>query len=130
MSVVLVGGCEASRRRRGIGDEQRQPAITRQAELCKRSNWVTLVVPRKGNQPGEAYVMRGRRKALYRMDSDSFEGPKEAAEMQRNALSLGKNLAFRVETCFEKDSVRSKVTPRNLGVGSKVKGRFDRKSLG
>ena len=87
-----------------------------------RSRLLTFVEPRKGNQPGEAYVSRGRIKALYRMESDSFEGPNEAAEMHRKAFSLGKKRAFKVEMCLENDSVRSKVMPRNVGVGLKERG--------
>ena len=113
-----------------MGDELRQPEITRQAELCNRSSCFTLETPKKGNQPGEAYVSRGRRKALYKMESDSFEGPNEAAEMHRKALRRGTNLGFKVEMCFVNESVRSKVTPRNFGVGLKARGRFDRKSFG
>ena len=58
----------------------------------------------------------GRRKALYRTERDSLEGPHEEAEIQRKALRRGKNLAFSEDTCLEKERVRSKVTPRKVGV--------------
>ena len=61
-----------------------------------------LVMLKKGNHPGEAYVRRGRRKALYRRERDSLEGPLEEAEIQRKALRRGKNLAFSEDACLEK----------------------------
>ena len=48
------GGREASERRRGIGDDERQPVMARLAARWRRSNLVTLVALRKGNHPGEA----------------------------------------------------------------------------
>ena len=54
---------------------------------------------------------KGRRKALYKAERDSLEGPHEEAEVQRKALRQGKNLAFSKDTCLEKKRVRSKVTP-------------------
>ena len=53
---------------------------------------------KKGNHPGEAYVRRGRRKALYKRERDSLKGPQEEAEIQRKALRRGKNLAFSEDT--------------------------------
>ena len=64
-------------------------------------------------------MRRGRRKDLYRRERDSSEGPHEEAEIQRKALRRGKNLAFSEDTCLEKERVRSKVTPRKIGVGLK-----------
>ena len=64
-------------------------------------------------------MRRGRRKNLYRTERDSLEGPHEEAEIQRKALRRGKNLAFSEDTCLEKERVRSKVTPRKVGVGLK-----------
>ena len=64
-------------------------------------------------------MRRGRRKALYRTERDSLEGPHEEAEIQRKALRHGKNLAFREDTCLEKERVRSNLTPRKVGVGLK-----------
>ena len=61
----------------------------------------------------------GRRKALYRTERDSLEGLHEEAEIQRKALRQGKNLAFSKDTCLEKETVRSKVTQRKVGVGFK-----------
>ena len=46
----------------------------------------------------------GRRKALYRREMDSLEGPHEEAKIQRKALRCGKNLAFSEDTCLEKES--------------------------
>ena len=62
-------------------------------------------------------MRRGRRKDLYRKERDSLDGPHEEAEIQRKALRRGKNLAFSKDTCLEKERVRSKVTPRKVGVG-------------
>ena len=64
-------------------------------------------------------MRRGQRKALYRTKRDSLEGPQEEAEIQPNALRRGKNLAFSEDTCLENERVRSKVTPRKVGVGLK-----------
>ena len=46
-------------------------------------------------------MIRGQRKALYRRERDSLEGPNEEAEIQRKALIQGKNLAFSDNTCLE-----------------------------
>ena len=113
------GGKEASERRRGIGEDERQPVMARPAARWRRSNLVILVALRKGNHPGEAYVRRDRRKALYRTEKDSLEGPHEEAEIQRKALRRGKNLAFSEDICLKKKKVRWKVTPRKVGVGLK-----------
>ena len=59
-------------------------------------------------------MRRGRRKALYRRERESLEGPHDEAEIQRTALRRGKNLAFSEERCLEKEIVRSKVTPKKL----------------
>ena len=64
-------------------------------------------------------MRRDRRKDLYRTERDSLEGPHEEAEIQRKALRRGKNLAFSKDTCLEIERVRSKVTPRKVGVGLK-----------
>ena len=64
-------------------------------------------------------MRRDRRKALYRTERDSLVGPHEEAEIQCKALRRGKNLAFGKDTCLEKERVRSKVTPRKVGVGLK-----------
>jgi len=55
--------------------------------------------------------------ALY-----SLEGPHDAEAMERNALKRGKNFVRRDWTREPKERVRSKVTPRNLGVGLNVRG--------
>ena len=43
--------------------------------------------------------------------------PHEKVEIQRKILRRGKNLAFSEDTCLEKERVRSKMTPRKVGVG-------------
>ena len=45
--------------------------MARLAAWSRHSDSVKLVALRKGNNPGEAYVRRGRRKALYRTERDS-----------------------------------------------------------
>ena len=89
-----------------------------------------MVALRNGNHPGEAYVRRGRRKALYRRERDSLEGPHEKSEIQRKALRRGKNLAFSKDTCLEKERVRSKVTPRKVGMGLKRRREPSKRRLG
>ena len=75
-------------------------------------------------------MRRDRRKDLYRIERDSLEGPHEEAEIQRKALRCGKNLAFSEDTCLEKERVRSKVTPRKVGVGLKRRREPSRRRLG
>ena len=75
-------------------------------------------------------MRRGRRKALYRTKRDSLERPQEEAEIQRKALRREKNLAFSEDTCLEKERVRSKVTPRKVGVGLKRRREPSRRRLG
>ena len=48
------GGKEASERRSGIGEDERQPVMARLAAQWRRSNLVKSVALRKGNHPGEA----------------------------------------------------------------------------
>ena len=83
------GGREASERRSGIGEDERQPVMARLGARWRRSNLVKLVALRKGNHPGEAYVRRDRRKDLYRRERDFLEGPHEEAEIQRKTLRRG-----------------------------------------
>ena len=75
-------------------------------------------------------MRRGRRKALYRRERGSLEGLHEEAEIQHKALRRGKNLAFSEDTCLEKKRVRSKVTPRNVGVGLKRRRELSERRLG
>ena len=75
-------------------------------------------------------MRRGRRKYLYRTERDSLAGPHHEAEIQRKALRRGKNLAFSENTCLEKERVRSKVTPRKVGVGLKRRREPSRRRLG
>ena len=69
------GGKEALERGSGAGEDKRQPVMARLAARWRRSNLMILVTLKNGNHPGEAYVRRGRRKALYRREKDSLEGP-------------------------------------------------------
>ena len=75
-------------------------------------------------------MRRDRRKDLYRIERDSLDGPHEEPEIQRKALRRGKNLAFSEETCLEKERMRSKVTPRKVGVGLKRRQEPSRTRLG
>ena len=75
-------------------------------------------------------MRRGRRKDLYRTQRDSLEGPHEEAEIQRRALRRGKNLVFSEDTCLEKETVQSKVTPRKVGVGLKRRREPSKRRLG
>ena len=69
------GGREASERRSGLREDERQPVMARLAARWRGSNLVMLVTLRKGNHPGEAYVRGGRRKDLYRTERDSIKRP-------------------------------------------------------
>ena len=128
--MIRRGGKEALERTSGIGEDERQPVMARLAARWTRSDLVKLVMLRKENHPGEAYVRRGRRKNLYRTERDSLEMPHEEAEIQRKAIRRGKNLAFNKDTCLEKERARSKVTPRKVGVGLKRRREPSRKRLG
>ena len=64
--------------------------MARLAARWRRSNLVILVTLKEGNHPGAAYVIRGRRKALYRKEKNSLEGLHEVAEIQRKAWRRGK----------------------------------------
>ena len=79
--------------------------MARLAARWRRSNLVILITIKKGNHLGEAYVRKRQRKALYRRESDSLEGPHEEAEIQRKVLRRGKNLAFSKDTCLKKERV-------------------------
>ena len=124
------GGEEASVSSKGIGEDERHPVMARLVAWWRRSNLVKLVALKKGNHPGEAYVRRGRRKDLNRRERDSLDRSHEEAEIQRKALRRGKNLAFSEDTCLEKERVRSKVTPRKVGVGLKRRRKLSKRRLG
>ena len=51
-------------------------------------------------------------------------------EIQCKALRRGKNFAFIEDTCLEKERVRSKVTPRKVGVGLKRRRERCKRKLG
>ena len=89
-----------------------------------------LVTLKKENHLSVAHVRRGRRKALYTRERDSLKAPHEEAEIQRKALRRGKNLAFREDTCLEKERVRSKAAPRKVAVGLKQRREVSKRSLG
>ena len=63
-------------------------------------------------------------------ERDSLEKLHEEAEIQRKALRRGKNLAFSEDTCLVKERVRSKVTPRKVGVGLERRREPSRRRLG
>ena len=48
------GSNEASKRRSGIGEDERQAQMARLAARWRRSNLVILVTLKKGNHPAEA----------------------------------------------------------------------------
>ena len=75
-------------------------------------------------------MRRDRRKDLYRTERDSLEGPHDEAEIQRKALRRGKNLVFSEDTCLEKKTVPSQVTPRKVGVELKRRREPSRRRLG
>ena len=61
-------------------------------------------------------MRRGRRKDLYTKERDSSEEPHEEAEIQRKALTCGKNLTSSEDTYLEKEKVQLKVTPKKVEV--------------
>ena len=75
-------------------------------------------------------MRRGRRIDLYRTQRDSLEGPHEQAEIQRKVVRRGKNLVFSEDTCLEKERMRSKVTPRKVGVVLKRRREPSKRRLG
>ena len=58
------------------------------------------------------------------------EGPQEEAEIHSKALRRWKNLAVSEDTVLEKERVRSKVTPRKVGVGLKRRRKPSRRKFG
>ena len=61
-------------------------------------------------------MQTGQRKASYRRERDSLEGPHKEADIQHKALNEEKNLAFSKDACLEKERVPSKATPRKVVV--------------
>ena len=125
-----MGGGEASKRKKGIEEDERQTVMARLATRWRRFNLVKLVALSKGSHPSEANVRKGRREDFYRTERDSFEGLHEEAEIQRTALRRGKNLAFSQDTCLEKERVQSRVTPRKVEAGLKRRRESSRRRLG
>jgi len=68
--------------------------------------------------------------ALYSWERDSLEGPHDAEAMEQSALKWGKNFVRRDWTCEPKERVRSKVTPRNLGVELNIRKGGSQSKLG
>ena len=58
------GSKEASERRSGIREDERQPVMARLAARWRCSNSVILVALKNGNHPDEAYLRRGRIKTF------------------------------------------------------------------
>ena len=52
--MTCRGGRDASERRSGIGEDERQPEMAQLAARSKRCNLVILVTLKKGNHPVEA----------------------------------------------------------------------------
>ena len=71
-----------------------------------------------------------QRKASYRRERNSLDGPHEKAEIQHKALRSGKNLAFSEDICLEMEKVWWKVSPRNVGVGLKWRQELSKRRLG
>ena len=66
------GSREASEKKTGIEEDERQPEMARLSARWRRFNLVILIMLNKGNHQSEAYVRRGRRKVLYRTERDSL----------------------------------------------------------
>ena len=73
--------------------------------------------------------MGPKKSFIQNRERDSLKGAHDEAEIQRKALKHGKNLAFSEDTCLEKERVRSKVTPRKVGVGLKRRREFNKRKL-
>ena len=52
--MACRGGKEASERRSGIGEDERQPVMAPLVARWSRSNLLRLVALKKGNHPSEA----------------------------------------------------------------------------
>ena len=72
-------------------------------------------------------MRRSQRKALYRRERDSLEGPHEEAEIQHKALRLGMNLNFSKDSSLENEKVQLKVTSREVVVGLKQRRELNKK---
>ena len=92
---------------------------------------MVLVTLRKGNHAGRGICEKGPKKSfVQKRERGSLQRPHEEAEIQRTALRRGKNVAFSEDTCLEKEKVRSKVTPRKVGVGLKRMRESSKRRLG
>ena len=65
MKVKRSGGRSASRCKKGIGVDDRQPVIILQEDLCILLTEVIWVGDEKRNHPREAWVRMGRVKILH-----------------------------------------------------------------
>ena len=88
-------GRVASERKSGIEKDKRQPEMARLATRCEPSNLEILVTLRKKNHPGEAHERYCRRKALYKKERDSLEGP--MSKQTREGLRPQRRYMFRKE---------------------------------
>ena len=75
-------------------------------------------------------MRRDRRKALYRRERDSLEGPHEEAEIQRRALKRGKNLAFSEDTCFRKGKSAIEGDPKKCWSGIETEAGAEEEEVG
>ena len=125
--MTCTGGRDASERTSGIGEDE--TADGHLVAWWRGPNLVMLVTLRKGNHPGEASVRRGRRKALYRRESNSLKGPHEEAEIQRQALRRRKNLAFSEDTSLGIGKSAVKGDPKKSRSGIETEAELNRKRL-
>jgi len=75
------------------------------------------------------YERTSRMNTLYSWEMDSLEGPHDVKATEQSALKRGKNFVRRDWTWKPKERVRSKVTPRNLGVELNVRGGASQREL-
>ena len=65
------GDRDASERRSGLGEDEKQPVKPRPRARWRRSNLVILVTFGKGNHRGKACLKRSQRKALKRRERET-----------------------------------------------------------
>ena len=74
---------------------------------------------------------KGPKKSFVQQREENFlEKSHGEAEIHCKTLRRGKNLASIEETCLEKEKMRSRVTPRTVGVGMKSKGKLNKRRCG
>ena len=74
--------------------------------------------------------MKGPKKRFIQKREALLGGAHEEAEIQSKALRRGKNFTFSEDTCLEKQTLRSKVTPRKAEVRLKRRWEPSKRSLG